>query len=248
MNGIAMFKSTERAVRPNHADFYFYVQPLLYTAWAPRLTRDELVYYLIHCRGYNPSHGGSLFGAFGCNRWGGLTAARYRKARQRMEALGLTYTQDLGKQRFTRVANLADPFRVDQSGEEVVPPDGHVFSDLSSEGLIGIPWSLINGCRELMKDADWATEAQVRLASIRTAEAVRVLLWCYHHASPDGHIDSRRLWEEAFEPAYDPAIPNELQMTKEQFEAAFEELTEIGLVGINLDREEASWSVYHALR
>lgn len=207
---------------------FFYTQALLHTKWAQELTRDELVLYLLHCRGYDPKKAGSLFGAKGARIRGGMSFKPFLDAQANLEALGLIRLTGTFSRPITHIADLRRPLAKSRPALDIASPDTadqHKYEWLSKEDdLILMPWRLVDGDRY---------RPEARLLALQAKEAVMLLLWCYHNAESDGYLASDRVWLPALGEmhiAFSERAAADLGFDVAELQAAGTELLKSGLV------------------
>jgi len=150
-------------------------------------TRDETALYLLHCRGYSPKDGGSLYGYDGARRLLRMSSKEWKAATESLESKNLTRAAGTANR---PVTILAHPSRMFEPGQRIEngsckESDGHGPELTRDHGHILVPWRVF--------DEDW-DDPGIRIGYVESAEALRLLVACYPLAREDGRLPSNLLW------------------------------------------------------
>ena len=151
-------------------------------------TREELLVYLLHCRGYNHRWRCSLMGEKAVRIRLGLTKKPWQEAQASLELRGRvrTVTDQGSKRPRVCIASAGEPYRGAVSfDEEPAAIDGHRYEDVRGESLVKVPWSLIDGSSD---------GSSLALADLQSVDAILLLLSIYRFAPADGVMPLREVW------------------------------------------------------
>jgi hypothetical protein len=152
-------------------------------------SRDALLLYLLHCRGHDDKTGCSQYGYDGARRLLHLSHAEWRKAKTALESAGAIRTMGTKDYPRTIISPASEPFTVGLSVENNAGAyrqhDGHASVLTRESGDICLPW-------RAMEVERLAPEAH--LGTVVNRDSLRLLLYGYGHAEPDGWIPSHTLW------------------------------------------------------
>jgi hypothetical protein len=165
----------------------FFVEESVVLTTSRMLGRDELVAYLLICCGYNPRDRGSRMGAKAAGECLGMSKAQFRKARSRLEALGMVHViEPKSRHSLTLISASARPF-----GTRWEMADGHQYGPLSNDcTLILLPMPLIYPDPAL---------PEACLANVESLAGVRLLLHLYGRVKAGGYLPSNEVWWEGCE-------------------------------------------------
>lgn len=150
-----------------------------------KMSRDELLLYMLHCRGYHPRHRGSTMGEKAAHDRLWLSKKPWKAAEAELGKKGLIWPVKVANVRapITRLAPSSNLFtpegRSPLGGGE--PPDRYAYKLVHELELIKMPWRLIEG----------ADGTEPVLAELQTREQVLVLLALYRVARGDGLVPRR---------------------------------------------------------
>lgn len=171
----------------NKARFFFAESTVLRLFRQAGWTRDDLLLYLLHCRGYSTRHRGSLMGEQAARLRIGLTKSPWAAAQRRLEASGLvlTVTDPGSKRPLTRIASSARLYGMKlRAGNPKDVPDGHRYEDHATEDLVKLPWSLI----------DQSIDGAPTIADLETVDEVLSLLSLYSLCGERGVVSTLFAW------------------------------------------------------
>ena len=174
--------------RRSEPPFLYIEQTVLSASGQESWTREELLTYLLHCRGYNHRLRCSLMGEKAVRTRLGLTKKPWQEAQASLELRGRvrTVTDKGSKRPRVCIASAAKPYRGAISfDEEPAAIDGHRYEDVRGESLVKVPWSLIDGSQD---------GSAPSLADLRSVDAILLLLSIYSFARADGVIPLRDGW------------------------------------------------------
>ncbi len=153
------------------------------------LTRDELLLYLLHCRGYNPKHRASMMGENAAHDRLWMPKKRWQKASGGLATKGLLMPLPTANARFpkTAVGSPLSPYPMGATAELDRPSlwDRQQYEMMKDEELIKMPWRLIDGASD-------ATEPV--LCEIGSVAGLRVVLSLYLAGRGDGLVPPIYAW------------------------------------------------------
>lgn len=179
---------SDEAKRSCDSPFFFVESAVLSAALKESWTRDELLVYLLHCRGYSARSRCSLMGARAARNRLGVTKKPWEDAHAALEQRGwLRTVSGQGSRRpLVCIAGAAAPYRESASvGDRPKGIDGHRYRDVAGESLVKAPWTLIDGSTD---------GSAPSLADLRSVDAVLLLLSIHGLARADGVIPLRETW------------------------------------------------------
>jgi len=230
----------------NHELPFFYVESaVLSAAHREDWTRDELLVYLLHCRGYSARCRCSLMGENAARVRLGLTKKPWEQAQASLELRGRlsTETGKGSKRPRTCIAGAGETYSgAAQTGERPKAIDGHRYRDVASKPLVKAPWTLIDGSTD---------GSAPSLADLRSRDAILLLLAIYGFARADGVIPLREAWVVEREGAgvgvgFSTAARADFLGDPMCLESAAAELLDSGLLYTGVEGAGGKWVVHLA--
>jgi hypothetical protein len=205
-------------------------------------TRDELLLYVLHCRGYSKQHRCSLMGEKAARITLGLTKAVWERANDSLVKRGwiTRVSRDGSKRPLTCIAGGRNPFSPSGEGERTAKSlDGHRYIDVASERLVKVPCTLVDG------SADGAAPT---LADLETAGSILLLLSMYGFARGDGVLPLRDAWmaehDDALVVRLSRVAADESWGDATQLQLHAEELLRIGLLYAGVQGVGGKWVLH----
>lgn len=222
---------------------FFYVETsVLSAASQERWTRDALVTYLLHCRGYSAKARCSLMGEKAVRVRLGLTKAPWERAQQALEQGGWLRSISGSGSRRPRTCIAAGSAKYTGpilAGMPAKDMDGHRYEDVADLALLKAPWTLIDG------PADGAGPS---LADLQGIDAILLLLSIYGFARADGVIPLREAWlaerEGEFSIHFGSAAREDFPGDQSGLEQAAEELLDSGLLYAGVEGHGGRWVLH----
>lgn len=152
-------------------------------------SRDEILLYLLHCRGYNHTRRASLMGEQAALRRAGVTRLRWVAACAALESKGVvrSISPPGSKRPVTCIASADSPYGsntpVDRGAAAI---DGHRYRELADKPLLKLPWALF----------DQTEGAAPTLAHLRTSGSVLSLISLYGLSDDNGAVSNLLAWVE----------------------------------------------------
>jgi hypothetical protein len=195
-------------------------------------TRDELLLYLLHCRGYNHTRRASLMGEKAALCRVGLTRSRWLAARAQLERRGVVRTISApgSKSPLTCVASAQAPYDSSLTGDGSARAiDGHRYQDLGDRQLLKLPWALI----------EQSADGLPTLAHLESTGSILCLASLYALSDDSGATSNLLAWVEGVAESYlvrlAEGVEELLAVNAEQFAGSSAELLDSGLVYVGVE-------------
>lgn len=204
--------------------FFYVVSELMRAALSLAMTRDELMLYLLHCRGYSPSDRASSMGEKAARDRLWMTKGRWKTATESLVSRGLILQMPVANRCYPKTV-IGCPLRpfpptttVDQDRPSLW--DAHYYGTVRTEELIKMPWRLIDG----------HDGTEPVLCEVETVEGIVVAMALYLVASGDGLIPNGLAHLGAAMEVQHRLGPIVVGLDKESIALAISELVDVGII------------------